>query len=96
VYLINRFEVGGICIYAWDNKVEGNFIGTDPTGSLDRGNLWEGVYVYGDPTNTVGGTSLAGVNISAVGGASDAVGNSVLRNSIFSNAGMGIALDTDA
>jgi hypothetical protein len=65
------------------------------------------VFVNDSDENSVGETSAAsantiafngydGVNISAVGGASDAVGNSVLRNSIFSNAGMGIALDTDA
>jgi hypothetical protein len=70
------------------------------------GNSGYGVFINDSDENSVGGTSAAsantiafngydGVNISAVGGASDAVGNSVLRNSIFSNAGMGVALDTD-
>ena len=42
------------------NVVEGNYIGTDPTGALDKGNTKAGVYINGAPNNnntTVGGTT---------------------------------------
>ena len=42
------------------NLVQGNYIGTDPSGTLDRGNTKAGVYINGAPNNnntTVGGTT---------------------------------------
>ena len=39
------------------NVVDGNYIGTDAAGTLDRGNTKAGVYINGAPTNTVGGTT---------------------------------------
>ncbi len=56
--VINNFEQDGICIeggldneYACYNRIHCNFIGTDPSGSLDKGNgrnqasLWAGVMI---------------------------------------------------
>jgi CSLREA domain-containing protein len=59
--VINRFDRNGIEITGdvTNAKVEGNFIGTDPSGTLDLGNgasFGDGVVVFGD-SNTVGGTS---------------------------------------
>lgn len=55
--------------------VQGNFIGTDPTGTLPRGNLFGGVYIF-DATNiTVGGTSPGARNI--ISGATAAGGTGV-------------------
>jgi titin len=39
------------------NRIEGNYIGTDPAGTLDKGNTEAGVYINGSPNNTLGGTT---------------------------------------
>ena len=41
------------------NQLQGNFIGTDTSGLLARGNLYEGVYMQDVSTNQIGG-SVAG------------------------------------
>ncbi|MCS7089546.1 MAG: hypothetical protein NZM03_02305 [Limisphaera sp.] len=41
--------------WATRNRIEGNFIGTDRTGRLARGNGRDGITGYDAPTNTVGG-----------------------------------------
>jgi hypothetical protein len=64
-----------------DVRVEGNFIGTDPTGTLDRGNL-SGKALFAASDSTVGGASLASRNLISgntrtgvfVGGAGGGVG----------------------
>jgi hypothetical protein len=45
------------------NKVEGNFIGTDVSGTIDLGNSLEGVSISNSPNNTVGGTVTGARNI---------------------------------
>ena len=68
--VINRFgsngiDVGGLGSLAEGTRVAGNFIGTDPSGTLDRGNEGRGVVVYAEGTsrNTVGGSRPAGRNL---------------------------------
>ena len=73
-----------------DNVVEGSRIGTDPTGTLDFGNQWDGVEITGGATdnligppipgaeNLISGNYLSGVAISGVGTS----GNGVIRNFI--------------
>ncbi len=51
-------------------RIQGNFIGTDPTGTLSRGNGDCGIYVLFSPSNTIGGVA-AGNLIS--GNASDGI-----------------------
>lgn len=47
-----------------NNRVEGNFIGTDATGTLDRGNSSRGVSLENSAAfNTIGGTNAAARNI---------------------------------
>ncbi|HEY9171011.1 MAG TPA: Calx-beta domain-containing protein, partial [Verrucomicrobiae bacterium] len=41
---------------ASNNIVQGNFIGTDDTGKLDRGNSTDGIYVTGAAGNLLGGS----------------------------------------
>jgi titin len=41
------------------NQVQGNFIGTDASGTLARGNLYDGIYLQQAGTNLIGG-SVAG------------------------------------
>jgi hypothetical protein len=73
--VINRFGSEGISILAGSDSVviEGNFIGTDPTGTLDRGNTARGVAVIDASINTVGGKSPAARNVIS-GNDSDGVG----------------------
>jgi uncharacterized repeat protein (TIGR01451 family) len=81
--------------------VAGNFIGTDPTGALSLGNQKNGVSI-GSSGNTIGGSSaiagnlienngagLSGAGVQLVGLAAE---NSILSNSIYNNAGLGINL----
>jgi CSLREA domain-containing protein len=63
--VINSFGTG-IAIHGDSvaNRVEGNFLGTDPTGTLDRGNMTDGVAIFGGASETVvGGTTPAGRNV---------------------------------
>jgi titin len=111
--VINRFSNSGIVMSAnaSGNTVAGNFLGTDVTGTLNRGNSLQGVNI-GGPNNTVGGTnpadrnvisgnSAAGIQISGV----TATGNAVLGNFIgtkangsaaLANSGGGIAIGISA
>ena len=63
--VINRFGEG-IDIFGdtVGNRIEGNFIGTDPTGTLDRGNPDDGVNIFGGASeNVIGGTTPAARNV---------------------------------
>lgn len=61
--VINRFTASGIVIYGDGTRVEGNFIGTNPTGTLDRGNGL-GLAIDGESRdNTIGGTSPEARNL---------------------------------
>ncbi|MGA2285077.1 MAG: right-handed parallel beta-helix repeat-containing protein [Dehalococcoidia bacterium] len=88
---------------AYDVVVQGNFIGTDATGSLALGNGNNGVVVHVDAHNSVvGGTTpnqpdqrnviafndYAGVNVDG----STSVSNTIRGNSIYSNVLGGILL----
>ena len=44
------------------NTVEGNYIGTDVTGTVDLGNH-RGVYLSGTTDNTIGGTEVGARNV---------------------------------
>ena len=169
--VINRYSANGVEVRSGVTgvKIEGNFIGTDPSGTLDRGNSVQGVRIgSGNAGTTVGGSSPNARNLisgndgdgvtsrsanapvlgnligtkkdgsTALGNARDGVlfvsaqssaigngssagantiafnggdgikivedsslglntanGNNILRNSIFSNAGLGIDLGFD-
>ncbi len=43
--------------------VEGNYLGTDPTGMIDRGNDYTALNIYDSTHNTIGGTTPAARNI---------------------------------
>ena len=55
--VINRFAVDGIRLESGSNNViEGNYIGTDVSGLLDRGNGFDGVFIVGGSAgNRIGG-----------------------------------------
>jgi hypothetical protein len=65
--VINRFPREGIFVFGptFGIRIEGNFIGTDPTGTMDRGNGFIGVDIEGDAPSqaVVGGTTPAARNL---------------------------------
>lgn len=61
---INRFQSDGIDIISGGtNVIAGNFIGTDTSGLLARGNGFEGVFVSSSVGNIIGGTSPTNRNL---------------------------------
>jgi hypothetical protein len=84
---------------AKDNVVEGNMIGTDQSGAGNLGNGSSGVRIQDASRNRVGGTADGAGNVIAfnnhrgveVSGAA-ATRNAIRKNSIFSNAALGIDL----
>lgn len=63
--VINRFTRYGIDVGSFDNiLIQGNYIGIDPTGLIDRGNTLSGINQASTGTgNIVGGTTAASRNI---------------------------------
>ncbi len=106
---INHFGGAGIHVQlpGGTNFIQGNFIGTDTTGTLNRGNGLSsthsgGVWIEGSPGNWIGGTDLTNRNlISGNGGAGvylqNCTGNSVQGNfigvSLAGNAALANTLD---
>ena len=93
--VINGFSGDAIVISSAGNTIEGNLIGTDPSGTLARPNTGNGIRITGS-SNVVGGTTAGARNFIAgnvgdgvlVSGAS-AAGNRILGNYIGSNASAG-------
>jgi uncharacterized repeat protein (TIGR01451 family) len=83
-----------------NNTVQGNFIGTDASGTAALGNS-EGVHIsLGASGNSIGGFASGAGNVIAFNSLNgitveDAGGNSILSNSIFSNSLLGIDLGAD-
>ena len=105
--VISGNDSDGIAIVgaaATGNVVQGNYIGTDATGTLDRGNGDDGIDIDGGAAdNLIGGVdwgagnliaynSGRGIEIDSAAGA----GNSLLANSIYANADIGIDLAADS
>jgi CSLREA domain-containing protein len=54
----------GVLLFgASDNKVQGNFIGTDATGTADLGNSTSGVNIFFSTGNTIGGAAAGARNL---------------------------------
>lgn len=82
------------------NRIAGNFIGTDATGTLARGNGGHGVFIVNAENNIIGGTNAEDGNLISNSGqdgiaitGTSATGNALRSNSIFNNTGLGIDLD---
>ncbi len=98
--IISNNVNNGVEIDGDNNVVVGNYIGTDITGTLDRGNTKVGVYIgAGASGNMIGGTLAEESNTIAFndgrgirGDAAAGTGNAFLRNAIFSNGDLGIDL----
>ena len=94
VYMHGRFG------FDTGNRVQGNHIGTDVTGTVDLGNGGHGLAISANAT-TVGGVGAGEANVIAFNGGDGVridgggsgfwgLNNSVRGNSIFSNGGKGI------
>ncbi|HEY7117650.1 MAG TPA: NosD domain-containing protein [Tepidisphaeraceae bacterium] len=60
----------GIVLYtagATTNLIRGNYIGTDLNGTLDLGNVWQGVAISGAVGNHITGNLISGNNAEGVG-----------------------------
>jgi uncharacterized repeat protein (TIGR01451 family) len=100
--IIGSFNAGVGVRGSQRNLIQGNFIGTDPTGTLNFGNGSSyGVAFLGSSNNTVGGTTPGARNV--IANALDGVyvdtlssGNSILSNSILAVSSKGIDLEVTA
>jgi len=83
------------------NQVQGNSIGTNADGTQALGNNSRGVLISDSSNNFIGGmTDGVGNTIAFNNGAGvvvtgSSIGNAILRNSIFSNKGLGIDLGSN-
>jgi hypothetical protein len=79
------------------NVVQGNWIGTDPTGTISYGNTANGIQINNADNNTIGGLSPNAGNVIAFNAGAGVLvasgtNNAILGNSIFFNTGLGIDL----
>jgi hypothetical protein len=94
---------GGLIPGPTDNIIQGNLIGTDPTGTVPISNRKykdADIFLIGANNNTIGGTVPGAGNIIAFNSDTNAVdvdsgtGNSILGNSIYGNASPAILLNS--
>ena len=93
----------GIAIMGSDNRIAGNLIGTDITGTGNMGNRGTGVLLWGDASrNIIGPENIIACNGSDGGGGGgvelrgvDVQGNVITENSIHDNASAGIFHNVD-
>ena len=91
--IINRFSNRSVWLQtpgATGNKIEGNYIGTNASGTADLGNLY-GVYIEGT-NNTVGGTEAGARNVIS----GNVIGVSIFLSGATGNKVMGNYIGTDA
>jgi len=99
--VINRFDNagqnGGFGIWLDTNDsnvIEGNFIGTDPTGTLDRGNGNDGIFIFNNSQfNTIGGTTPAARNLIS---GNDRIGILIFGSNVSNNFVQGNFIGTNA
>ena len=96
--VINRFNFNGIVLSNnGNNVVQSCYIGTDATGTLDRGNVVTGI-VISTPNNTIGGASaslrniISGNDQNGVVLLAGATNNTIQLNRIGLNASGGAAI----
>ena len=97
----------GITLDGDNNRVQGNYIGTDASGTLPLGNARSGIEVGGNG-NTIGGTNSGAPNVIAFNGVNGngfttngvdvkvgATSYAILGNSIYDNYGLGIDVNAN-
>lgn len=91
--VINRALTGIAITFASNNTIEGNFIGTDPSGTVARPNGSDGIFVV-TSNNLIGGTAPAARNVISASSRGiyvfspgvPAINNSIQGNLIGTNA----------
>jgi parallel beta-helix repeat protein len=85
--VIQQFDVNGIHVTAsGGNTIVGNYIGTDVTGLLDRGNAAHGIHIDSDTgANTIGGVTEAERNLISGNGANGIFLQTSSANTIWGN-----------
>jgi hypothetical protein len=92
---VNRFSSNGILVQSDGNTVEGNFVGTNPTGTAAEPNQNDGIRIDGGKNNIIGGTTPDTRNVSSgnqidgihiVVNAGPATGNTIEGNFVGVNA----------
>jgi uncharacterized repeat protein (TIGR01451 family) len=84
--VINRFANEGLDILSGNNLIVGNYIGTDATGLINRGNANDGIEIANAANNTIGGTFSVARNIISGNGLGIRVaGANAATNSIVGN-----------
>src|SRR5262249_11146558 len=98
----------GVQVTGASNLIEGNYIGTDVTGTVALANTGNGVAIPAGAQSNPNRTNRDGVNDAAEGNTiafntkvgvlvldASSTGNSIRGNAIFSNGGLGIDLGND-
>ena len=84
--VINRFAGGILLSGGGGNHIEGNYIGTDVTGTMALGNLDNGISIESSSSNTIGGTTTGARNVIVASGLDgievNGTGNTILGNYI--------------
>jgi len=102
--VISSFARNGIIISSrtGGNVIEGNYIGTDHTGTVAWPNGHNGIFIGNSPNNRIGGTTSAARNVISCNGyqgieiwESDSSGNRVLGNFIGTDASGTISLPNE-
>lgn len=75
-----------------NNLVQGNFIGTDATGSLPSPNIGDAILISGGQRNQLVQNTIAFNHSQAIRLTNDGYGNTLSQNLIYSNASLGINL----
>jgi predicted outer membrane repeat protein len=89
---INRFEIGIALTAALSNTVEGNYIGTDLSGTVARGNNTAGILIDNSSNNRIGGLDPAGRNLIA----GNTIQGVLIQNNASGNVVQGNYIGTDA
>ncbi len=61
--IISGSKYNGVVVSGDNNTIQGNYIGTDVTGTVDLGNGRNGVWINGGSDNLVGGTESGAGNL---------------------------------
>ncbi|HEX6852007.1 MAG TPA: M12 family metallo-peptidase, partial [Candidatus Polarisedimenticolaceae bacterium] len=103
--VIGGNALNGISMNQGSFTIQGNSIGTDPSGTLNLRNTWSGIYATSPQPCTIGGTGAGEGNVIAFNSRPDggtnwagiqvqggATGVTIRANRMFSNTGLGIDL----
>ncbi|MBM4091814.1 MAG: hypothetical protein FJ276_20660, partial [Planctomycetes bacterium] len=90
---IQQFGDSGVSVTGSNNSVVGCFIGTDPTGTVDRGNRGTGVDVFGGAGNAIGGAAPGSRNVIS---GNDSYGVRIIGAGASGNQVLGNFIGTDA